>query len=105
MVLPAACAKVADLSVLAIQEGGSETQLLGLLMLALYVVADSFTSQWQSRVYREHPTVDQFQAMFAVNTWSILMTLGAPLAPDPNPKAQPEPQPQPEPNPNPDPKP
>eukprot|EP00964_Phaeocystis_antarctica_P092549 scaffold59540_cov58-Phaeocystis_antarctica.AAC.5 len=68
MVLPAACAKVADLSVLAIQEGGSETQLLGLLMLALYVVADSFTSQWQSRVYREHPTVDQFQAMFAVNT-------------------------------------
>ena len=30
-------------------------------MLLLYVVADSFTSQWQSRVYREHPTVDQFQ--------------------------------------------
>ena len=105
MVLPAARAKVADLSVLTIQEGGSETQLLGLLMLALYVVADSFTSQWQSRVYREHPTVDQFQAMFAVNTWSILMTLGAPLAPDPNPKAQPQPQPQPELNPNPDPKP
>lgn len=64
------------------REGGSETQLLGLLMLALYVVADSFTSQWQSRVYREHPTVDQFQAMFAVNTWSIVMTFGALLAAD-----------------------
>ena len=47
--------------------GGSETQLLGLLMLTLYVVADSFTSQWQSRVYREHPTVDQFQARLMPN--------------------------------------
>ena len=38
---------------------------------------DSFTSQWQSRVYKDHPGVDQFQMMFAVNSWSILLTLGA----------------------------
>mmetsp|Transcript_7575 Transcript_7575/g.26501 ORF Transcript_7575/g.26501 Transcript_7575/m.26501 type:complete len:392 (-) Transcript_7575:136-1311(-) len=49
----------------------------GLLMLALYIVADSFTSQWQSRLYQANPSVDQFQMMFAVNTWAIMMTLGA----------------------------
>lgn len=55
----------------------STTEFLGICMLALYIVADSFTSQWQSRVYKAHPGVDQFQMMFAVNTWSILMTLTA----------------------------
>lgn len=53
------------------------TQVLGVVMLALYIVSDSFTSQWQSRVYREHPGVDQFQMMFAVNVWSVAMTLAA----------------------------
>lgn len=51
--------------------------LLGISMLGLYVVSDSFTSQWQSKVYQAHPTVDQFQMMFAVNTWAIMMTLFA----------------------------
>lgn len=54
-----------------------ETQLVGLLLLALYVAADSFTSQWQSRVYKAHPTVDQYQMMFAVNVWSAMLTLAA----------------------------
>ena len=49
----------------------------GIAMLALYIVADSFTSQWQSRLYRSNPNVDQFQMMFAVNTWAIMMTLFA----------------------------
>lgn len=51
--------------------------LLGISMLGLYVISDSFTSQWQSKVYQAHPTVDQFQMMFAVNTWAIMMTLFA----------------------------
>lgn len=51
------------------------TRVLGLLLLALYIAADSFTSQWQSRVYTEHPTVDQFQMMFATNLWSLLLAL------------------------------
>lgn len=51
--------------------------LLGVCMLALYVVSDSFTSQWQTRVYQSHPGVDQFQMMWAVNSWAILMTLFA----------------------------
>ena len=46
-------------------KGGTSTEVLGILMLALYVGADSFTSQWQSRVYRKHPAVDQFQMMCA----------------------------------------
>jgi len=54
-----------------------ETQTIGVLLLALYVAADSFTSQWQSRVYKSHPLVDQFQMMFAVNVWSALLTLAA----------------------------
>jgi len=53
----------------------SETKLWGLLMLALYLVGDSFTSQWQSRVYKLHPSVDQFQMMFATNLWSMLLAL------------------------------
>lgn len=54
--------------------------VLGISMLALYVVSDSFTSQWQSRVYSSHPGVDQFQMMFAVNSWAIVMTLAALLS-------------------------
>ena len=50
------------------------------MLLGLYVATDSFTSQYQSRVYREYPGVDQFQMMFGVNTWSILFTLAALLA-------------------------
>uniref|UniRef100_A0A0D3IFX9 Uncharacterized protein n=1 Tax=Emiliania huxleyi (strain CCMP1516) TaxID=280463 RepID=A0A0D3IFX9_EMIH1 len=46
-------------------------------MIALYIGADSFTSQWQTKA---HPGVDQFQMMFGVNTWSILFTLAALLA-------------------------
>ena len=54
-----------------------ETRGYGLLLLALYVAADSFTSQWQSRVYKSHPQVDQFQMMLAVNVWSAGLTLAA----------------------------
>jgi len=59
------------------KDSGATTQILGVLMLTLYIAADSFTSQWQSRVYRENPEVDQFQMMFAVNVWSVTMTLAA----------------------------
>merc|ERR1719181_727277 len=58
-------------------EGNVFAAYLGVAMLALYVVSDSFTSQWQSRLYQAHPQVDQFQMMFAVNTWAIMMTLFA----------------------------
>jgi len=74
---------LANLSAEAFARGGTDGDTgalgawLGVMMLGLYVVSDSFTSQWQSRVYQAHPQVDQFQMMFAVNTWAILMTLFA----------------------------
>jgi adenosine 3'-phospho 5'-phosphosulfate transporter B2 len=47
--------------------------MYGAALLALYLFCDSFTSQWQSRVYKSHG-VNQFQMMLGVNTWSILLT-------------------------------
>ncbi|KAJ1402816.1 UAA transporter, partial [Ochromonadaceae sp. CCMP2298] len=45
----------------------------GFMLLALYLACDSFTSQWQSRVYKQYH-VDQYQMMLGVNVWSMLMT-------------------------------
>lgn len=45
----------------------------GLILLALYLTCDSFTSQWQSRVYKTY-SVDQYQMMLGVNIWSMFMT-------------------------------
>ena len=56
------------------------TEALGLVCLTLYIVSDSFTSQWQSRVYKAHPDVDQYQMMFSVNMWSIVFTFAMLLA-------------------------
>lgn len=42
-------------------------------LLALYLFCDSFTSQWQSKVFKQY-SIDQFQMMLGVNIWSILMT-------------------------------
>eukprot|EP00747_Dinoflagellata_sp_TGD_P017886 gnl/TRDRNA2_/TRDRNA2_126129_c0_seq1.p1 gnl/TRDRNA2_/TRDRNA2_126129_c0~~gnl/TRDRNA2_/TRDRNA2_126129_c0_seq1.p1 ORF type:complete len:383 (+),score=53.19 gnl/TRDRNA2_/TRDRNA2_126129_c0_seq1:100-1149(+) len=54
-----------------------ETQLVGVLLLALYIASDSFTSQWQSRVFKAYPKLDQYQMMYATNMWSIILTLTA----------------------------
>eukprot|EP01038_Epipyxis_sp_PR26KG_P005629 gene5629-7773_t len=45
----------------------------GIALLALYLICDSFTSQWQSKVYKQHG-VDQYQMMLGVNIWSMIMT-------------------------------
>lgn len=42
-------------------------------LLALYLCCDSFTSQWQSKVFKQYG-VDQYQMMLGVNIWSIVMT-------------------------------
>jgi adenosine 3'-phospho 5'-phosphosulfate transporter B2 len=51
----------------------SSSSLYGILLLVSYVLADSFTSQWQSHVFKKHD-VDQFQMMFGVNFWSLCFT-------------------------------
>lgn len=45
----------------------------GVFLLFLYLACDSFTSQWQSKVFKSY-SVDQFQMMLGVNIWSLAMT-------------------------------
>ena len=49
-------------------------EVIGFLLLSLYVLSDSFTSQWQSRIYRDYGKIDHFQMMFGVNVSSIIIT-------------------------------
>jgi adenosine 3'-phospho 5'-phosphosulfate transporter B2 len=45
----------------------------GVFLLALYLCCDSFTSQWQSRVFKG-TGVDQYQMMLGGNLWSMVFT-------------------------------
>lgn len=47
--------------------------MVGIALLALYLLCDSFTSQWQSRVYKSFG-IDQYQMMLGVNIWSMFLT-------------------------------
>jgi adenosine 3'-phospho 5'-phosphosulfate transporter B2 len=51
--------------------------LYGVFLLLVYVLFDSFTSQWQSRIYRDYGKIDQYHMMFWVNTWALVLTSGA----------------------------
>jgi len=52
------------------------TEMVGLLFMCMYICCDSFTSQWQDKVYvkygRAH--IDPYQMMLGVNSSAILMT-------------------------------
>jgi adenosine 3'-phospho 5'-phosphosulfate transporter B2 len=65
-------------SIFTLSENGSHDEdrnntMWGIALLLLYLTCDSFTSQWQSRVYKTF-AVDQYQMMLGVNIWSMLMT-------------------------------
>jgi adenosine 3'-phospho 5'-phosphosulfate transporter B2 len=47
--------------------------VFGVSLLALYLICDSFTSQWQSKVFKQF-SIDQYQMMLGVNIWSMLLT-------------------------------
>lgn len=47
--------------------------MYGVTLIALYLLMDSFTSQWQSRVYKEYG-IDQYQMMLGINFWSLFFT-------------------------------
>lgn len=53
--------------------GGVDASAIGILILCIYVFCDSFTSQWQDRVYKTYH-VDQYAMMFGVNFFSLLFT-------------------------------
>jgi adenosine 3'-phospho 5'-phosphosulfate transporter B2 len=52
------------------------TELLGLIYLLMYIFFDSFTSQWQDKVYTQYgrPNVDPYQMMLGVNSSAIIIT-------------------------------
>ncbi|CAJ1938018.1 unnamed protein product [Cylindrotheca closterium] len=54
----------------------TETQLHGLLFLLLYISFDSFTSQWQDKVYTQYgrANVDPYQMMLGINSSAIIFT-------------------------------
>lgn len=51
------------------------SQIIGFCLLSMYVLSDSFTSQWQSRLYRDYGKIDHFHMMFGVNISSIILTI------------------------------
>jgi solute carrier family 35 (adenosine 3'-phospho 5'-phosphosulfate transporter), member B2 len=57
------------------RSGGDDhsDSLFGVLLLCLYLTCDSFTSQWQSRIYKNY-NLTQYQMMLGVNIWSIMFT-------------------------------
>jgi adenosine 3'-phospho 5'-phosphosulfate transporter B2 len=54
----------------------TETEMIGLVFLVLYISFDSFTSQWQDKVYQKYgrANVDPYQMMLGVNTSAICIT-------------------------------
>lgn len=54
----------------------ASTEAIGLVFMLSYIFFDSFTSQWQDRVYHEYgrPNVDPYQMMLGVNSSAILIT-------------------------------
>jgi solute carrier family 35 (adenosine 3'-phospho 5'-phosphosulfate transporter), member B2 len=50
-------------------------QVTGFLLLCSYVLSDSFTSQWQSRIYRDYGKIDHYHMMYGVNVSSIIFTV------------------------------
>lgn len=53
--------------------GSSVTTISGLILLASYIVFDSFTSNWQSALFKTYG-MSSVQMMCAVNLFSCLFT-------------------------------
>ena len=54
----------------------NSTELIGLIFLLMYICFDSFTSQWQDKIYVQYgrPNVDPYQMMLGVNSSAICIT-------------------------------
>ena len=50
-------------------------EIAGFMLLSSYVLSDSFTSQWQSRIYRDYGKIDHYHMMYGVNCSSIVFTV------------------------------
>ena len=54
---------------------GLQQEIIGFCLLCVYVLSDSFTSQWQSKLYKDYGKIESFQMMFGVNVSSIIFTI------------------------------
>jgi len=54
----------------------ADTELIGLIFLLMYISFDSFTSQWQDKIYVQYgrANVDAYQMMLGVNVSAICIT-------------------------------
>jgi len=57
-------------------EDASSTASLGIILMLMYIFSDSFTSQWQSRIYNRYgkQNIDPYQMMLGVNSNAIIIT-------------------------------
>ena len=58
------------------KEHSTETTFAGVIILLGYMMFDSFTSNWQSELFRTYK-VSSFQMMFGVNLFSCIFTVGS----------------------------
>jgi adenosine 3'-phospho 5'-phosphosulfate transporter B2 len=47
----------------------------GIMLLGFFLFADSFTSQWQSRMFQRHRDLSMVELMFATSAFSCLLSL------------------------------
>merc|ERR1719373_439897 len=52
----------------------SDYFMFGMILISLYVVADSFTSNWQQRINKQFK-INPYQMMVGVNMWSCTVSL------------------------------
>lgn len=52
--------------------GGTWT---GIMLLLLFLVFDSFTGQWQSKMFQQNQDISPFHMMFGVNAFSMIFSL------------------------------
>jgi len=48
--------------------------LCGIMLLLLYLAFDSFTGQWQARLFRLHPDMTSLQMMLTINAFSVVLS-------------------------------
>eukprot|EP00605_Chrysophyceae_sp_TOSAG23-4_P001746 GSChrysophyteH1.ASY1.ANO1.1933.1 assembled CDS len=53
----------------------ADQEWLGYLCLCTYILCDSFTSQWQSKLYSTFGKIDHWHMMFGINMSSVVITI------------------------------
>jgi len=57
------------------QQESTSQILTGVMLLFFFLVFDSFTSQWQTRMFDRNKHLSPFQMMFAINAFSAIFSL------------------------------